>query len=400
MRKLFYVGLEKYKARYTYQLQEWNERVFKAQKLNYIIVEGELLSNSKEIKTGSVLDVHTRNYYALTQVAKLVAHMQRKEITSEDVIFFEDMYTPGIEALAYICALSDKKYRPKIWVRCLAQTIDPDDFVNREGMFNWMRHFELMQDNFISGILVASEEMVSYLRVAGFKSKIYVTGLPFGKQEVLDRVKDKKIKALGLKKNRVAFAARWDAEKQPEFFMRMAKKYFKIDPKVEFAIFTGNSELRGNNKKWVKEAVELSKSNKANFKIYTNLSKNKYYELLADSKVLFNCALQDWVSNTISEADTLGVMTLFPAYRSFPEAVFNNRNHLYTPWSIEDALDKLYGILVSDEEDEIFNSIGKISDNQDKTIYKTVQILKGDKKALRLYGRNGLDYRKNITPKK
>ena len=29
MRKLFYMGLESYEARYTLQLQEWNERVFK-----------------------------------------------------------------------------------------------------------------------------------------------------------------------------------------------------------------------------------------------------------------------------------------------------------------------------------------------------------------------------------
>ena len=54
-------------------------------------------------------------------------------------------------------------------------------------------------------------------------------------------------------------------------------------------------------------------------KIYENLKKDEYYEILADSRVLFNCALQDWVSNTVSEADSLGTNVLFPAYRSFPE---------------------------------------------------------------------------------
>ena len=56
---------------------------------------------------------------------------------------------------------------------------------------------------------------------------------------------------------------------------------------------------------------------KANFKIYTGLKKDDYYNLLADSKVLFNCALQDWVSNTVSEADPFGTLTLYPHIEVF-----------------------------------------------------------------------------------
>ena len=46
-------------------------------------------------------------------------------------------------------------------------------------------------------------------------------------------------------------------------------------------------------------------------KIYENLKKDEYYKILADSRVLFNCALQDWVSNTVSEADALVPMCCF-----------------------------------------------------------------------------------------
>ena len=38
MRKLFYMGLEPYKARYTLQLQEWNREVFERRKIKYIIL--------------------------------------------------------------------------------------------------------------------------------------------------------------------------------------------------------------------------------------------------------------------------------------------------------------------------------------------------------------------------
>ena len=144
MRKLYYCGLESYVQRYTYQLQDWNERVFQDREINYVPVLGQNLDDSKQIVTGSVLDAHGRTFYSMTQMAELIRLMQQGEVTSDDVIFFEDLFTPGIESLAYIMDQVSEDYRPKVFVRCLAQTVDPDDFVCREGMFNWMRKFEEM----------------------------------------------------------------------------------------------------------------------------------------------------------------------------------------------------------------------------------------------------------------
>src|SRR6185436_12225831 len=174
MRKLFYMGLESYEARYTLQLQDWNERVFKHRGVDYELVTGSELTTDKKIVTGSVLDAHGRTFYSMTQTANLVKLMKEGKVTSEDVIFYEDMFTPGIESLPYILDQVPKKFRPRVFVRCLAQSIDPDDFVNREGMGHWMRKFEQMVDEFVDGILVASEEMVAHLRIAGMKAPIYV----------------------------------------------------------------------------------------------------------------------------------------------------------------------------------------------------------------------------------
>ena len=38
MRKLYYMGLEPYKARYTLQLQDWNTSVFDRRGINYVVV--------------------------------------------------------------------------------------------------------------------------------------------------------------------------------------------------------------------------------------------------------------------------------------------------------------------------------------------------------------------------
>lgn len=390
MRKLFYMGLESYEARYTLQLQEWNERVFKQKGVDYVVVMGEELTTDKKIVTGSVLDAHGRSYFSLMQTANLIKMMKQGEVTSEDVIFYEDMFTPGIECLPYIMDQCPDEYRPKVFVRCLAQTIDPDDFVNREGMFDWLRPYELMMDNFVTGIIAASEEMAYHLRIAGFKSDIYISGLPYGKEEVLERVRS--FKDLKSRSNRVSFAARWDDEKQPHFYMDLAEAYYAIDPTVEFCICCGHDELKSNRQEYVDRAYALQNSNTANFKVYSGLKKNDYYAILADSKIMFNCALQDWVSNTVSEADTLGAVALYPAYRSFPEVFANNESHLYIPWSLDSALQKIQRIITDIDICEMDNYIiGHISDYQNGTIGRTVDILRGEGEE---HARNTLDYRK------
>ncbi len=401
MRKLYYMGLESYEARYTLQLQDWNERVFGKRDIDYEIITGEELDNSKAIVTGSVLDAHGRTYYSLSQTMSLIQKMKNGEITSDDVIFYEDMFTPGLECLPYIMDQSPPEFRPKVYVRFLAQTTDPDDFLIREGMFDWMRKYEEMLDQFVDGIMVASEEFVAHLRIAGIKSPIYVTGLPYGKEEVRGRI-DSNV-PLKERANRVGFAARWDDEKQPHFYMDLAEAYYKIDPTMEFAIFCGHPELKSNDPEYVERALALQggennsgwPDRKANFKIYTGLKKNDYYELLANSKVLFNCALQDWVSNTVSEADTFGTLTLYPAYRSFPEVFANNGNHLYVPWSLEDAIEKLQKMTSAiDNEDVSKYNIGKISDYQDGTIDRTLDAMLGTGEQL---SRNDNLFRRHVA---
>ena len=390
MRKLFYCGLESYESRYTLQLRDWNERVFKERGTEYEVVYGEDLTGD-QIVTGSVLDAHGRSYYGLTQIANLVKLMKAGKITSEDVIFFEDAFTPGMESLFYIKDQVPAEYRPKIFVRFLAQSTDQDDFVNREGMFVWMRKYEEMLDSRVDGILLASEEFAGNLRICGFKAPIYITGLPFGKAEVKSRVPE--VKPITERKSRVGFAARWDDEKQPDFYMQLAEKFYKTHPEVEFAIFCGHPSLKSNNQIHVDNAHRLETSGTANFKIYTGLKKNDYYTLLADSTVLFNCALQDWVSNTVSEADTFGTLTLFPAYRSFPEVFGNNPKNMYIPWSVNDAAERLEKMFA----DPGSYTTGAVSDWQNGTIGRTLDVFEGNGEQ---WSRNTNDYRKHVAKSK
>ena len=389
MSKLYYMGLEPYEGRYTLQLQQWSEAAFKKRGIDYEVIHGEILDNSKAIVTGQVLDAHGRTYYSLTQVAKLVAKMKAGEIKEGDKIFFEDMFTPGMESLFYIIDQVPYEYRPEIWVRCLAQTIDPDDFLHVHYMDDWMADYERMINKRVTGVLASNEEMIAHMKIAGWAVPIYnISGLAFSKEEVQSRVPA--IKEFKDRKLRVVFAARFDQEKQPGFFMDLVDRYAGLNPGVEFAVLSGGP-LRSNEPMFIERARELEKT--CNFKIYENLKKNEYYELMADSRVLFNCALQDWVSNTASEADALGTNCLYPAYRSFPETFSNDKDRLYIPWSLDDVTSKLNRLLHEQVK------VGSLSDWTSGTIDRCVDIMY-DTHMADYWNRNSNKYRQYVAEAK
>jgi glycosyltransferase involved in cell wall biosynthesis len=397
MKKLFYMGLESYESRYTLQLTEWNRRVFERRRLAVTYVPGVNLDNSQKISVGQVLDAHGRSYFAMSQMMNLVQLMQQGAVTAEDVVYFEDMFQPGIESLPYIMDQIPPDQRPRVFVRCLAQSIDPDDFVHVWDMARWMGLYEKMVCELVrksgGAVLATNEEMVAHMKIAGWDCDIYnISGLAFGKEEVRERIGGAdQIRHFDQRRMRVVFAARWDQEKQPDFFMDLVEMYRNQGrhKNVEFAILQGGP-LRSNRPEYVDQARDLA--NVGALTIYENLTKNDYYALLNDSRVLFNCALQDWVSNTVSEADALGCNVLYPAYRSFPETFSDDLNRLCVPWSIDDAFHKLENLLMEPHHNQ-----GLISDWTNGTVDRVVDIMTGQGGQ---WLRTGARYRDHVAHEK
>ena len=392
MRKLFYMGLEPYEGRYTLQLQDWSERAFKKRGIEYVVVPGETIDNTKAISVGQVLDAHGRSYFGMSQLMNLVQMMRSGECSGEDIVFFEDMFQPGMESLPYIMCQIPKEQRPKIYLRCLAQAVDPDDFVHVWGMSKWMSLYEQMCNEIPNvHILATNEEMVAHMRIANWTAPIYnISGLSFGKEEVLSRV-DNKIKPWDARSDRVVFAARFDQEKQPDFFMDVIEMVKATHPHIEFAVLSGGP-LRSNNDKYLERALRMETEGKLT--ILKDLQKNEYYNVVNDSKVMFNCALQDWVSNTVSEADALGCNVVYPAYRSFPETFANDHTRLYMPWSKEDAVSKILAGIEAPS-----TNMGKISNWTDGTIDRMIDIMEGSFKHNK-WLRSGNRYRDHVAEAK
>ena len=379
------MGLEPYEGRYTLQLEEWSRRAFQRRGIDWVNVPGTTIDNTKAIQVGQVLDAHGRSYFAMSQMMNLVQMMRNGEVTGEDVVFFEDMFQPGMESLPYIMDQIPTEQRPQVWIRCLAQAVDPDDFVHVWGMGKWMSLYEEMCNEFVTGVLASNEEMVAHMKIANWKAPIYnISGLAFDKTEVALRVGE--INTWEKRDNRVVFAARFDQEKQPDFYMDMIEEWYGTPgtADVEFCIVQGGP-LRSNNQKYIDRARKMEE--RGQLVIYENLKKNHYYDIVNRSKVLFNCALQDWTSNTVSEADALGCNVLFPAYRSFPEIFANDHTRLYVPWSVEDAMNKLTPLLDSPHKD-----LGKISDWTSATIDRYIDIMQGNGEQWRRDSNRYRDY--------
>lgn len=380
MRKLFYVGLERLKERYTYQLANWMLKAFERRGIDYVVVPGQEIDNTEAIHVGQVLDAHGRSFFAMSQMMNLVQMMRNGDVTSEDVIYFEDMFHPGFESLPYIMNQTPPDTRPKVWLRCLAQSIDPDDFIHVWGMRDWMAGYERIVNETATGLLATTEEMIPNMKIAGWNAPLYnISGNAFDKAEVLERL-GCPVKPFELRPARVTWSSRWDQEKQPQFFMDMIEKLW--DSPIEFWICTGGM-FRSNNQALVDRARAIEHEGKLH--IIENCTKREYYQVLNDSRVLFNCALQDWSSYVSVEGDTMGANLLFPGYRSFPEVFANDHERLFVPWSQEDAINKLMKLLEAPHK-----NMGKISDWGDKCTDRIIDILQGDGEEWR---RDEIDYR-------
>ena len=384
------MGLEPYEGRYTLQLQDWSEAAFKKRGIEYVVVPGETIDDTKAISVGQVLDAHGRSYFGMSQLMNLVQLMRNGECSGEDVVFFEDMFQPGMESLPYIMCQIPEEQRPTIYLRCLAQAVDPDDFVHVWGMSKWMSLYEQMCNEIPNvHILATNEEMVAHMRIANWTAPIYnISGLSFGKDEVLSRV-NTQVKPWEERSDRVVFAARFDQEKQPDFFMDVIEMVKAINPNIEFAVLSGGP-LRSNNQKYLDRALQMEADGQLT--ILKDLQKNDYYNVVNDSKVMFNCALQDWVSNTVSEADALGCNVVYPAYRSFPETFANDHTRLYMPWSKEDAVSKILAGVEAPSD-----KMGKISDWTNGTIDRMVDIMQGTGEQ---WLRSGNRYRDHVAEEK
>ena len=350
-RKVFYFGLEPLKARYTYQLcKEWMPATFETykDKLEFVDIEGDF-DPDQEIKVGAVLDAIGRGKYSLTQCERFLQHIYDGDVEDGDVIFLQDYWTPGLDAIWY--ALDLYNISVKVYGMLHAQSVDEYDFTY--AMKDWMRPYELGLDKRMTGIFVGSSIHKEQLRAAGFKAPIHVVSLPIHREATMAKLPD----SFDLNvKNTIVYSSRLDKEKNPFFMMRVAENFLNDHPSFEWHVTTSGKEFRSMLPGVIDAMYELAEK-QPRFKLLKGLTKEEYYTELATCRIQFNSSLQDYVSWTVIEATAFGADIVYPDFRSFPE--FVDKDRMYKPFDVWDALATIKKALASPK---VHDDIVAISD--------------------------------------
>jgi glycosyltransferase involved in cell wall biosynthesis len=315
---LKHLPLEPYRQRYTELLKTWEQEAFSKQ-FNVQTVEGDT-SSGVTIRKGEVLDCNARPIWAMTQIQALI-NMPDKL----GAIYFSDFFHPGLEALPY----SRHKFKSAAFL--WAQTFDMYDFTCQ--FKHWMRPWEYMAFDIYDVVFVACEELKELIGSAmpNVDNKVIVTGLPFSSKSILGMVTVDSVVVTNCPQ--VIYSSRWDTEKNPGLFLDVVERC----PGVEFGVCTGWPALSGSDRISIARAEKMASKPRTNLRLYTDLSKERYYGILSAAKMQFNCAYQDWISYTLLEALTFGCIPIYPAYRSFPAALSYEDDFLYVPGSADDA---------------------------------------------------------------
>ena len=350
---LYYLPLEQYKERYeawSRPITGWLERVWIEAGIKYKRINGNLeLQKDRPIKLGVAVDSFRRCRYCFSQLDELIQLIEKGEITETDVIYFDDFWHPGIEALPYIfCQL---KFQPKVFCFCHAQSVDQYDFTY--SMKNWIRHYEKGLASWVTGIFVNCSTLKNLLidNEVGNDSNIHVIGHVFNSNEVMERMPEHYQKTINEKwssvprKNQVVFSSRWDKEKNPLFYLSVGREVIKQIPNTKFVVCTGSPQLRSNDYRLLDELKAHIQTFPNNFELKEGLTKEEYYEELVNSKIQFSCSDQDFVSFVLLEGVVAGCYPVYPRFRSFPEVFSYNNDFMYERLQIESAVDKIIKIL-------------------------------------------------------
>lgn len=362
MRKVFYFGLEPLKARYTYQLsKEWMPATFApyetAGELEFVDIPGDF-DPDQQIKVGAVLDAVGRGKFAMSQCSNFLDMINNDQVKDGDVIFLQDYWTPGMDAIWY--ALDLYGIKVKVYAMIHAQSVDEYDFT--WPMRNWMRHYELGLDERMTAIFVGSTIHRDQLRQAGFKAPIHVVSLPLHHAMTLAKLpnySDALQHGLIKKKNKVVFSSRLDKEKNPFFMLRVAEIFLENMPNYTWHVTTSGKSFKSMLPGVIEEMNALARR-QPRFKLLSNLTKEEYYTELATAKIQFNSSLQDYVSWTVLESTAFGCDVVFPNFRSFPE--FIPARQMYQPFQVQDAVNTLMNCIFKLEISSATYNFAEIAD--------------------------------------
>lgn len=285
---LYYIPIEPYETRYTADWIAQFEKEFKKHGVPYTTILGK--TDSTKVTAGGVLDACGTHIFKFTQLNRIIRRIKSGKIHDGDIIFFADLWFPGIESLFYIRNMLTIDF--KICGIFHAGTYDTHDFTYRNNMREWGKYLEASWFTGIDMIFVATEFHKAMLlenseQVMGLADKIKVTGLPFYADELRDKYGTNKSDI-----NILVFPHRCDEEKHPELFDSLVTEL----------------QNRGFDFVACKTILETA-------------SREEYFKILAQSKVMVSFADQETFGYSTLESMALDNIVVVPNRLSYVETV-------------------------------------------------------------------------------
>ena len=276
---LINIPIESLEERYSAQWNTWFPDAFAS--LNYISIYPDKLTYPK-IRFGEFLDVIGSNQFKCAQMQTLLAHFNEGAVKDGDILFFHDLWFPGLETFFYVRDALGIKFKI---VGCLhAGTWDPWDYLSQKGMTRWAADIERNWLQEIDLVFTATQfhkDLITLERGGDrLYDKIVVTGFP------IFEVESPQVE----KENIVVFPHRLAREKAPEAFDYLHEVLRDEMPDWQFL-----------------KTKEVTKT------------KVEYYALLRKAKIAVSTAKQETWGIAQQEAVLAGCIPVVPNRLSYVE---------------------------------------------------------------------------------
>jgi hypothetical protein len=296
---VYHVALEPIEARYSAQWLKCINREFKRYAGNRAIMI-DILGDEDASKptAGGFLDFCKTNKWKSSQIIKLARLFENGYITAGDTIFFSDAWNPGILNVRYMSDLLDIPV--KIVSYWHAGSYDTNDVLgykikNRQWSIAAEQSFfhasdvnvfatEFHKDFFVRNCLLNPYQELADNLIYDAEDKCLVSGQPH--YEILKSFEGKANPSWQDKKDWIIFPHRDAPEKQPWLFEQLSD----LLPQYEF-IFTHG----------------------------LNLSKDAYYDLLRQSKIVVSMSKHEMLGISMMEGVLAGCIPVVPNRLSYME---------------------------------------------------------------------------------
>ena len=278
---IYIIDLEAVDTRYTKQWKEYLPGQIKNQsKKQVITISGG--ETPQATTPGAFLNFGGTNVYKSAQMEQIGKLFCDGKIKDGDYFLYTDAWNPTVLQLKYMAELL--KVKIKIGGMWHAGSYDPQDFLGRLiGDAEWVRHTERAMFNAFDHNFFATQFHIDlFLKTFDLdKNKIYQVGRPMEYlEQSLETYKNMD------KKDLILFPHRIAPEKQPEIFRDLKDSLPKYD-----LVFCQEQTL----------------------------SKNDYYNMLGEAKIVFSANLQETLGISWYEGALVDTIPMIPNRLSYKE---------------------------------------------------------------------------------